>query len=81
MRAFDTTPEAERAHLAALRRMGGDRRAALAVALSKQAAETALAGIRARNPQLSEEEARRILFERIWGAALFASAIKVSREC
>jgi hypothetical protein len=45
MRAFDTTPEAERVHLDVLRRMGGERRAALAVSLSKQVGETALAGI------------------------------------
>jgi len=81
MRPFDTTPEAERAHFDALRRMGGERRAALAVALSKQAAETTLAGIRAANPRLSADEARRVLFERIWGAELFGSAFERPRTC
>jgi hypothetical protein len=73
MRAFDTTPEAERVHLDVLRRMGGERRAALAVSLSKQVGETALAGIRASQPLLSEEAARKVLLRRIWGDELFAA--------
>jgi len=81
MRALDTTSDAERAQLEVLRRMGAERRAALAVELSKQAAQTALSGIRARDPQLSEVEARRVLFRQVLGDELYAAAFERAREC
>jgi hypothetical protein len=61
--------------------MGAERRAALAVELSKQAAQTALSGIRARDPKLSEDEARRRLFREVLGDALYTAAFEPTRKC
>ena len=72
----DTSPDARRVQLDALRRMGPERRAALAIELSMRARETALAGIRARNPDLSEAEARHVLFRRILGDELYRAAFE-----
>ena len=77
----DTTPDADRAQFDALRRMGAERRAALAVELSRQAAETALSGIRARDASLSEEQARRVLFRQMLGDELYAAAFERGCKC
>ena len=61
--------------------MGPERRAALAVELSRQAAETSLSGIRARDASLSEEQARRVLFRQILGDALYAAAFERAGKC
>ena len=81
MRDRDTTPEAEHAQIEALRRMGPERRVALAIELSQAAAETALAGIRARDASLSEEQARRVLFRLVLGDELYAAAFERRPEC
>lgn len=77
----DTSPDAQRAHLEALRQMGPERRVALAIELSKRACETSLAGIRARNPELSEDEARRVLFRRVLGDELYRAAFDRTPRC
>ena len=61
--------------------MGPEGRAALAVELSRQAAETALSGIRARDAGLSEAQARRMLFRQILGDKLFAAAFEPPSKC
>ncbi len=76
MRPRDTSPEARRVQLEAYRRMGPERRVALAIELSNQAREIALAGIRARNPELSQSEAQRILSRRTLGEELYRAAVE-----
>jgi hypothetical protein len=77
----DTSTDARRAQIEALRRMGPERRAALAIELSRSARETALAGIRERDPSLSEEEAQRALFRRLLGEDLYRAAFERAAEC
>ena len=81
MRDRDTSADARRAQLDALRKMGPERRVALAIELSKRACATTLAGIRVRRPELSEAEARRILFRSVLGAELYAAAFTPQAPC
>jgi hypothetical protein len=78
MRAADTDPAAERAQIAAYRRMTAASRVELAIRMSEEAREICRAGIVARHPSYSAEEVeyalRRLLlgdqlFRRAWPAA------------
>ncbi len=64
---MDTTPEAYAAQIEAYRRMSGKERTAVAFRLNELARETAVAGIRARYPNYSEEQVRLALFRLILG--------------
>jgi hypothetical protein len=65
------TDEATRAiQLAATRRLSASERVRLAVEMSEAARRIAIDGERRRHPELTEAQARRIVFRRIWGAAL-----------
>ena len=70
----DTTREAREAQLAAWRRLGPAGRVELAWELTEFARESSLAGLLARNPTLSREEACRLLLRRLLGDALFDAA-------
>ena len=74
MRARDTAAEAREVQLAALRALGPTRRVELAFEMSEQARAISLAGVLAREPGLSPEQARARLLRRILGAALFDAA-------
>ena len=65
----DTTPQAWAAQLAMLRRMSGEQRVAIALRLTRVAREASRAGIRARHPGYSEDEARRAFFRMLHGDA------------
>jgi hypothetical protein len=56
MPAHDTTPRAAAIQLELYRQAGPSRRAQIAVELSDAVRETALAGIRRRHPDYSEEQ-------------------------
>ena len=71
----DTEDGARAAQVAALRRLGPSRRARLAAEMSEDARRIAFEGEKRRHPQLSAEEARRAVLERIWGADLVAAAL------
>lgn len=74
MIARDTSPAARAAQLEALARLGPERRFELAFDLSERMREIAVGGIRARNPALSPGAARRVLWRRLLGEALFRAA-------
>jgi len=74
MRARDTAAAAREVQLAALRALGPARRVELALEMSEQARAVSLAGVLAREPALSPEQARARLLRRILGAALFDAA-------
>lgn len=61
MLARDTTPAAAEAQEEAYRRIGEAGRFRVALELSDLTHSFALAGLRARHPEMSEEEARRAL--------------------
>lgn len=63
----DTTPEAMRVQLDVWRRMTPERRSLMAAQLCEDVRQNAMAGIRARNPQFSEEEVRLALYELLHG--------------
>jgi hypothetical protein len=74
MSARDTAAAAREAQLRVLRSLGPARRAELALEMSEQARAVALAGVLAREPGLSPEQARARLLRRVLGAALFDAA-------
>ena len=80
MTSRDTSRAAREAQIAALRSLGGAGRLELAFAMSEEARAISLAGIRARNPQLSEAEARAQLLRRILGPELYAAVYESSRS-
>jgi hypothetical protein len=59
-------------------RLGAGRKMELAIQMSQQARETALRGIRNRNPSLSASDAREVLLRRMLGDALFDAAFGAS---
>jgi hypothetical protein len=65
------TDEATRAiQLAATRRLSASERVRLAVEMSEAARRIAIDGELRRHPELTEAQARRIAFGRMWGPAL-----------
>ena len=67
MRSVDTTALAAALQLQLYRTAAPSRRADIAVELSEAVRETALAGIRRRNPSLSESELRHSFLRLIYG--------------
>ena len=74
MTSFDTAPEARRVQLAVLRRKGRAERVRIAAAMSEEARELTMIGIRARHPAWTEEQVRRELLTRLYGAELVERA-------
>jgi hypothetical protein len=66
----DTSEAARDVQLAATRRLTPSERVGLAVEMSEAARRIAIDGERRRHPELTEEQARRAVFRRMWGAAL-----------
>jgi hypothetical protein len=64
-------PEALAMQIAAYRRMGAEARVELAARMSDEVREIALAGIRSRHPEYSEDEARDALHRLLYGDELF----------
>jgi Rv0078B-related antitoxin len=77
-RPVDTSPEAWRAHLDALRRMTGPERVAKAFEMSEAARALSEAGIRHRHPHWSDEQVQDALMELLLGAEL-ARTVRRSR--
>ena len=69
MRPLDTTDAAHEAQLQAYRRMGSEKRVAIAFEMSEDVRRMALEGIRSRHPDYSETRARRALFRLLLGDA------------
>lgn len=72
--SLDTSPDAHAAQLAAWRRMGPEKRLLLAMQMSDEIRQVALAGIRHRHPDYSEADARFALFRQGLGHELFVRA-------
>jgi hypothetical protein len=66
----DTDEAARQVQLAATRRLTASERVRLAVEMSEAARRIAIDGERQRHPELTEMQARRVVFRRMWGAAL-----------
>jgi hypothetical protein len=69
---LDTAPEAAALQIRAYREMGLGARLRIALELSDLTHSFAVAGIRRANPELSEEDARRTLAERLYSAEILA---------
>ena len=67
----DTTPDVRAAQIAALRRLGPEKRLGMAVSMSEDARRIALDGIRRSHPEYSERDAKLSLFRKIWGEEMF----------
>lgn len=67
MQARDTTPRAAAIHLQLYREAGPSRRAQIAVELSDAVRDTALAGIRRRHPEYSEQEVALSFLRLVYG--------------
>lgn len=74
MRDHDTDDAARAAQVAVWRRMTGDQRVRLAIAMSEDARAISLAGIRSRHPEYSEAQARLALYRLCLGDELFRAA-------
>lgn len=79
MPASDTSPKAHQVQRAAHRRLGAAGRVELAFEMSAQARQISIAGIRSRNPELSQAEARSQLLRRILGDELYRAAYERKR--
>jgi hypothetical protein len=68
----DTSPKASARYFELLRQAGPAKRLAICASLSRSMREMAIAGIRAMHPgrSLSDNEIRRALAERLYGAAI-----------
>ncbi len=66
----DTTAEAFDVQTEAYRRMSPEARVAILARMSEEMREVALAGIRGRHPEYSEEEARQALYRLLLGDTL-----------
>jgi hypothetical protein len=66
----DTDEAARQAQLAVTRRLTASERVRLAAEMSEAARRIAIDGERRRHPELTEARARRVVFRRMWGAAL-----------
>lgn len=70
--ALDTDDGARRAQMAAVRRLGPSGKLRLAAEMSEDARRISIEGERRRHPELTEEEARRVVLRRMWGAEVAA---------
>jgi hypothetical protein len=73
-RSLDTSEQADAVQLAAYRRLGGAGRVAIAFRLTALVRETAVAGIRRRHPDYSNEQAARAFRRLVLGDALMREA-------
>jgi hypothetical protein len=73
----DTDEATQGVQLAAARRSTASERVRLAVEMSEAARRIAIDGERRRHPELTEEQARRVVFGRMWGTALAARVSRV----
>lgn len=62
----DTTPSADAAQIAVLRRLGPSERVRIAAEMSEDARRIAIDAERRRHPELTAEEARWIVLRRMW---------------
>lgn len=67
----DTSPEARRVQIAALRRLGVSGRAKVAFALNRLTRELSMTGIRMRHPDYDDEQVRLALRRLMLGEILF----------
>ena len=74
MAARDTSSQAREVQRAAHRRLGAAGRVELAFEMSAQARQISIAGMRSRDPALSQAEARSQLLRRILGDDLYQAA-------
>lgn len=70
---LDTTPEAADIQRRIWKRMGPEGRVRLALRMSDEMREISIAGVRARNPDMSFSEARDDVLRRMWGDELFTA--------
>lgn len=70
----DTAPDVRRAQESVWRRLGAEGRVRLMLQLSDELREVALAGIRRREPDLSEAQARAKLLRTLLGDELYEAA-------
>jgi hypothetical protein len=66
----DTDEAARGVQLTATRGLTASERVRVAVEMSEAARRIAIDGERRRHPELTEEQARRAVFRRIWGSTL-----------
>lgn len=74
MRSRDTTPEAHAVQQEIYRKMEPGQRIRLVIEMSECAREISIAGVMAREPELTREEARLQVLRSILGDALFEAA-------
>lgn len=74
MAARDTSLQAQAMQRGVHERLGGAGRVELAFAMTEQARQISIAGMRSRDPELSPAEARSRLFRRILGEKLHRAA-------
>jgi hypothetical protein len=74
----DTDDKARAAQLAVLRRLGPAERVRLAAEMSEDLRRIAFEAEQRRRPELSAEDARQAVLDRIWGADL-AAAVRNAR--
>lgn len=79
MRSPDTDPAAHRVQLACFAGMMPAERVERALVMCDEARAIAVAGIRARDPGLTQDEARRVLLRQLLGPALFEAAFPTRR--
>lgn len=70
MSLADTAPEARRRQLAIYRSMSPERKVEIALAMSEEARQLSIDGIRARKPHLDDEGVRRELLRLLHGRCL-----------
>jgi hypothetical protein len=74
MRPRDTTPDAHQVQIEIWRSMAPEARVRLAIEMSERAREIAIAGVMAREPGISREQARLRVLRQVLGDALFEAA-------
>lgn len=74
MRARDTSPEADAVQQEIYRKMSPERRLRLVIEMSERAREISIAGLMAREPGITREEARMRVLREILGDELFEMA-------
>ena len=72
----DTSQAAHQAQVAALRRLGPEKRFWLAAKMSEDVRRISIEGEQRRHPELTQEQARRRVLSRMWGAELAEKAFR-----
>ena len=80
MRVKDTTRQAERIQIEALRRMGPEGRLRAGVSLARTSRELLLAGLRKRHPEFDENQIRMAYFRLVLPPELFLVAYPEARN-